>query len=128
MDAFLIHVSDVFGGEIGECVVHILQELVKVYNVCWVEVLGALQIKIPSLGCIDLRMMLLEPIDPIYAWDNTTKVKDEGINTTSVKGLCNIGLIANLVHECCLLWFGKDLLMFMCILLVHMSIQGTPQC
>ena len=77
---------------------------------------------------MDLRMPLLEPIDPIYAWDNAAKVKDEGIDTVSVKGLCNIGLIANPVHEHHLLWFGKDLLMFMCVLLVHASIQVTPQC
>jgi len=128
LDALLVHVLDVFGGEIGECVVHILQELVKVCNVCWVEVLGMLWIKIPRLGCTDLWMTLLEPIDPIYARDNAAKVKDEGIETVSVKGLCNIGLIANPVYECHLLWFGKGLLMFMCILLVHMSIQATPQC
>ena len=47
LDALLVHVPDVFGGEIGECVVHVLQELIKVRNVCWVEVLGALWIKIP---------------------------------------------------------------------------------
>jgi len=73
-------------------------------------------------------MPLLEPINPIYAWDNTAKVKDKGIDTISVEGLYNIGLIANPVHERCLLWFGKDLLMFMCVLLVHASIQATPQC
>jgi len=117
-----------FRGEIGECVIHVLQELVKVRNICWVEVLGALRIKIPWPGCTDLRMTLLEPIDPIYARDNATKVKDKGIDTVSVKGLCNIGLIANPVHEHRLLWFGKDLLMFMCVLLVHASIQATPQC
>jgi len=47
LDALLVHVSDMFRGEIGECVVHVLQKLVKVCNVCWVEVLGALWIKIP---------------------------------------------------------------------------------
>jgi len=117
-----------FGGEIRECVVHVLQELIKVCNICWVEVLGTLRIKIPWPGCMDLQMTLLKLIDPIYARDNTAKVKDEGIETVSVKGLCNIGLIANPVHKHHLLWFGKDLLMFMCILLVHASIQATPQC
>ena len=65
LDTLLIHVSDVVRGEIGECVVDALQKLVEMANVYGIEVLSTLRVEVPRLGCIDLRMALLEMVDPI---------------------------------------------------------------
>ena len=103
LDAFLIHVLDVFRGEIGECVVHVLQKCVKVGNVCRIEILSALRIKVPRPGRADLRVVLLKAVDPICARSDATDVGYKGIDVVSVEGLCNSSLVANPLHKCCLL-------------------------
>jgi hypothetical protein len=65
LDALLVHVSDVFRGEIRECVVDVLQKVVEVADVCGIEVLSMLGVKIPRLRCMDLWMVLLELVDPV---------------------------------------------------------------
>jgi len=65
LDALLIHVPDVFGGESGVGVVDVLQKLVEVVDVHGIEILSSLGVKIPRLGCADLGMVLLEPGDPV---------------------------------------------------------------
>ncbi len=65
LDTLLIHVPDMFGGEIGVCVVDVLQKLVEMSNICWIEILSVLWIQIPRLGCADLGMVLLELVDPV---------------------------------------------------------------
>ncbi len=97
-------------------------------NICQIEILSVLQIQIPRLGCADLGMALLKPVDPVQAWENTTNVEHKGMDFISVKWLCNNSLIADPIHKCCLLWFGKDLLILICLLLVHTSMQAIPQC
>ena len=82
---------------------HVLQKLVKVGDVCRIEVLSVLQIKVPRLGRTDLSVALLEAVDPICARSNTTDVKCKGSDVVSVKGLCNSSLVANPLHKCCLL-------------------------
>jgi hypothetical protein len=57
LDALLVHVPDVFRGEIGECVVDVLQKVVEVLDICGIEVLSALWVEIPRPGCMDLRMV-----------------------------------------------------------------------
>ena len=64
LDTLLIYVPDVFGGEIGVRVIDVLQKLVEMSNICQIEILSTLQIQIPRLGCTDLGMVLLEPVDP----------------------------------------------------------------
>jgi len=103
LDAFLIHVLDVFRGEIRECVVHVLQKCVKVGDVCRIEILSALWIKVPRLGRVDLRVALLEVVDPICARSDATDVEYKGIDVVSVEGLCNSSLVADPLHKCCLL-------------------------
>ena len=103
LDTLLIHVSDVFGGEIGVCIIDILQKLVEISNIHWIEILSMLQIQIPRPGCADLGMVFLESVDPAWAWENTTDVKHKGIYFISVEWLCNNSLIANPIHKCCLL-------------------------
>ncbi len=65
LDTLLIHVSDVFRGEIGECVIDALQKLIEMVNVRGIEVLSMLGVEVPRLGHTDLRMALLEMVDPI---------------------------------------------------------------
>jgi len=54
----------VFRGEIGECVIDMLQKLIEMADVCGIEVLSTLGVKIPRPGHMDLRMVLLETVDP----------------------------------------------------------------
>ena len=65
LDALLVHVPDVFRGEIRECVVDVLQKVVEVLDICGIEVSSALGVKIPRLGHMDLQMALLKPVDPV---------------------------------------------------------------
>jgi hypothetical protein len=44
-------------------------------DVCGIEVLSVLGVKIPQLRCMDLRMALLEPVNPFQTWDNATNVE-----------------------------------------------------
>ena len=118
----------VTGGEAWVCVVDILQKLVEMGNVCWVKILCAFGVQIPRLGCADLRMALLEPVDPVRAWNNATHVKHEGPDVVSVKWICDNSLVIDPIHKCCLLWLGKNLLALVCILLGPMSMQVIPQC
>ena len=67
LDTLLVHVPDVFRGEVGVCVINVLQKLVEVGNIHWIEILSVFWIQIPRLGCADLRMALLEPVDPVQA-------------------------------------------------------------
>jgi len=64
LDTLLIHVPDVFGGEIGVCIVDVLQKLVEISNIYQIEILSTLRIQIPRLGCADLGMVLLKLVDP----------------------------------------------------------------
>jgi hypothetical protein len=109
----------VFRGEIGKCVVDVLQRVVEVADVCGIEVLSVLGVEIPRLGCMDLRMALLKLVDPVRTWDNATKVKYKGVYAILVKQHRNRCLVANLIYKCCFLWFGKNLLIHVCLLLVH---------
>ncbi len=65
LDTLLIHVPDMFRGEIGECVVDVLQKLIEMVNVCGIEVLSTLGVEVPRPGHMDLRMALLKTVDPI---------------------------------------------------------------
>ncbi len=65
LDTLLIHVLDMFRGEVGVCVVNILQKLIEMGNICWIKILSMFWIQIPRLGCADLRMVLLKPVDPV---------------------------------------------------------------
>jgi hypothetical protein len=121
LDALLIHVPDVFRGEIGECVVDVLQKVVEVADVCGIEVLSVLGVEIPRPGHMDLRMGLLKPVDPVRTWDNATKVEYKGVYAILVKRHRNRCLVADPIHERCFLWFGKNLLIHVCLLLVHAS-------
>jgi hypothetical protein len=103
LDTLLIHVSDVFRGEIGECVIDALQKLIEKVDVHGIEVLSALRVKIPQLRCTDLRMALLEPVDPFQTWDNATNVKYKQMDVVFVKQHCDSGLVVNLIHQCCFL-------------------------
>jgi len=40
LDTLPVHVSDVFRGEVGVCVVNVLQKLVEVGNIYWIEILS----------------------------------------------------------------------------------------
>jgi hypothetical protein len=64
LDTLLIHVPDVFRGEVGVHIVDDLQKLVEISNIYWIEILSMLQIQIPRLGCADLGMVFLESVDP----------------------------------------------------------------
>ena len=48
-------------GEIGKGVVNVFQKLVEVENIRRIEILCMLGVKVPRLGCVDLRMALLKP-------------------------------------------------------------------
>ena len=65
LDALLVHVPDVFGGESGVGVVDVLQKLVEVADVRGIEILSSLGVKIPRPECADLGMALLELGDPV---------------------------------------------------------------
>ena len=82
-------------GKIGVCVVDVLQKLVEMSNICWIKILSTFWIQIPRLGCADLRMVLLKPVDPVWAWDNATDVKHEGLDVVSVKQICNGSLVVD---------------------------------
>jgi hypothetical protein len=64
LDTLLVHVSDVFRGEIGECIIDVLQKLIEKVDIRGIEVLSVLGVEIPWPRCMDLRMALLEPVDP----------------------------------------------------------------
>ena len=117
-----------FRGDIGVCVIDVLQELVEMCNVCCVEVLSSLGIQIPRPGCADLGMVLLELVDPVQAREDASDVEHEGADFFSIKWLCNGSLIADPIHKCLLFWRGKDLFIFICHLLVHAPMQAIPQC
>ena len=93
LDALLVHVPDVFRGEIGECVVDVLQKVVEVLDICGIEVLSMLGVEIPRLGRMDLWMVLLEPVDPVQTWDNATDVIYKGVYAILVKRHRNRGLV-----------------------------------
>jgi hypothetical protein len=63
LDTLLIYVSDMFRGDIRVSIIDVLQELVEMCDICRIKVLSLLGIQIPRLGCTDLRMVLLKPVD-----------------------------------------------------------------
>ena len=85
LDALLIHIPDVLRGEIGEGVINVFQKLVEVEDVCRIEILCALGVKVPRLGCMDLRMVLLKPEEPVGTQDSATKIKHKGVDAIPVK-------------------------------------------
>ena len=40
LDTLLVHVSDVFRGEVGICVINILQKLIEMRNIHQIEILS----------------------------------------------------------------------------------------
>jgi hypothetical protein len=116
-----------FRGEVGVCIINVLQKLVEVGNIRWIEILSTFWIQIPRPGCTDLGMALLEPVDPVQARNNAANVEHEGSDAVSVKRLCNGSLVVDPIQKCRLLSLGKDLLVLVCLLLVHTSTQAIPQ-
>jgi len=85
LDALLIHVPDVLRGEIGEGVVNVFQKLVEVEDVRRIEILRALGVEVPRLGCADLRMALLEPGEPVGTRDSATEIEHKGVDAIPVE-------------------------------------------
>jgi hypothetical protein len=85
LDALLIHVLDVLRGEIGEGIINVFQKLIEVEDVCRIEILHTLGVKVPRLGCADLRMVLLEPEEPVETQDSATEIEHKGVDAIPVK-------------------------------------------
>jgi hypothetical protein len=88
----------VFRGEIGECVIDALQKLVEKVDVYGIEVLSVLRVEIPQLRCMNLRMVLLKPVNLFRTWDNATDVKYKRMDIIFIKQHCDSGLIVDPIH------------------------------
>ena len=100
LDTLLVHVPDMFRGEIGECIIDALQKLVEKVDVYGIEVLSVLGVEIPWLRHMDLRMALLELVNPFRTWDNATDVEYKRIGVVFVKRHCDSGLVVDPIHQC----------------------------